>query len=1224
MNWQPIKRSVAILLLPMMASGQELPSPTVTLTSSSATLQLPGSLTLNTRVDPGAGSLAMPSGSVFFVSDGTTIGNSALVPIPSTESFPATATPIALNVYPYGGVSFPSSSVGYSGVALTDSYYDATRGTYDPEFTTYTGPGISAPVAYQLYSGTCTCPNGASPDGTAVGDFNHDGVQDIVIHGSNQATNSGEYFVVPGKPDGTFDVTNTIASTDNSGFKPSDATLNFTVDDFNGDGYADVAYQTSDAIVGVSLNQGSGAPGSFNTFSPLPAPTPAAAGGTFLPNTITSGHLTSSGNADLIVGGLDTSTNGESVAVYLGNGDGTFASPNLIPVEILSASYSGLATFLAVGDLRKSGNKDLVVARQTFDGGLEQYVGDVTVLSNKGNGTFSVSTPIALSEAPSNVAVADFNGDGYPDIFVTGVQGDLFLYFNDGTGNFGTPTELAAPVETYSPLTLVNDLNGDGLPDVVEFGDNGDTSTAYEFLNSASSQAKFVTPAKSLPAGNHTLTSAFAANTNFAAATSADVPISVTQSPTTISWPMPAPLTYGTPLGSGQLDASGSVPGSFSFSSPAGTVLPAGQNRVTATFAPTDSFDYAPSTATQTIVVLPAATTISWPAPASLVYGTPLGSGQLDAVGSVPGSFSYSPPAGTVLPAGQTVVTATFTPTDSVDYTPSTATQTITVTRANPKITWPSPASVVYGTPLGSGQLDATGSVPGNFSYSPPAGTVLPAGQNIVTASFTPTDIVDYAPSTATQTITVTRAGTTISWATLASIPYGTPLGSSQLNAVGSVPGSFSYTPPAGTVLPAGQNVITATFTPTDSVDYSPSTATQTITVTRGNTTISWAAPAALEYGTPLGSAQLDAVGSVKGSFSYSPAAGTVLPPGQSAVTATFTPTDSVDYTTATATQTITVNSPSFSSIAPAGGNLGDPATTITISGQGLVNGAVVSFNGSPLPTTWVSLNELTAVIPASDLLTSGPATIKVSDPGSISVSGSATFTVAPAQAVATVSVPATTEAGQNSQINLTFSPYPVAVTPVLTLSFTPDPPNTVGDPTIGFSNNSTTLTLPTIPANSSAPIDPIPFSVGTTAGTITLTVQFTTLQDGVIVTIPSNLQPTVITVPATPPSINSVTLSRSGKALTVTVIGISSTREMTQATFHFTASPGNTLKTTDLTVQLSSPFSSYYQSAASDQGGTGYLYTQPFTLNTDSDTVGSVTVTLSNSQGESQPITAQ
>jgi hypothetical protein len=49
---------------------------------------------------------------------------------------------------------------------------------------------------------------------------------------------------------------------------------------------------------------------------------------------------------------------------------------------------------------------------------------------------------------------------------------------------------------------------------------------------------------------------------------------------------------------------------------------------------------------------------------------------------------------------------------------------------------------------------------------------------------------------------------------------YGTALGAAQLNATASVPGSFSYTPEAGTVLSLGTHTLTASFAPADSVNY--------------------------------------------------------------------------------------------------------------------------------------------------------------------------------------------------------------------------------------------------------------------------------------------------------------------------------------------------------------------------------------------------------------------
>jgi len=375
-----------------------------------------------------------------------------------------------------------------------------------------------------------------------------------------------------------------------------------------------------------------------------------------------------------------------------------------------------------------------------------------------------------------------------------------------------------------------------------------------------------------------------------------------------------------------------------------------------------------------------------------------------------------------------------------------------------------------------------------------------------------------------------------------------------------------------------------------------------------------------MEYGTALSATQLDATSNVAGAISYAPAVGTVLPPGATPVTATFTPTDVFDYAGNTASKTITVTAPTMTAISPSGGKLGDAATTITVSGQGLVKGAVVKWNSTSLSTTWVSLNQVTAVIPISLLAAAGTGTITVVDPNQVAVGGSQTFTVAASPATASASAQATIDAGQDGSATLTVGSYPAPITATVTLAFTPTPPITVADPAVLFSNNTTTTVIQ-IPANSTAAIPSIDFATGSTAGTITLTITLTA--SGVDIT-PATLLPLTVIVPPKPPVISSVTLDRTEKTMTLSILGLSSTRDMTEATFHFTAAQGASLKTTDLTVDLTTAFTGWYQSSSSDAFGTTFLYQQVFDLSSDASAVGSVTVTLTNSQGASQPGTAQ
>jgi len=135
-------------------------------------------------------------------------------------------------------------------------------------------------------------------------------------------------------------------------------------------------------------------------------------------------------------------------------------------------------------------------------------------------------------------------------------------------------------------------------------------------------------------------------------------------------------------------------------------------------------------------------------------------------------------------------------------------------------VTWATPAPITYGTPLGNSQLNATANVAGTFSYSPAAGTVLAAGMQTLTVTFTPTSSA-YSPTRASVQIEVQQATPYIIWLPLP-ILQGTPLGPFQLDAVAFepgkiiqlLPGKFVYTPPAGKVLPAGPQPLSATFTP--------------------------------------------------------------------------------------------------------------------------------------------------------------------------------------------------------------------------------------------------------------------------------------------------------------------------------------------------------------------------------------------------------------------------
>jgi RHS repeat-associated protein len=146
-----------------------------------------------------------------------------------------------------------------------------------------------------------------------------------------------------------------------------------------------------------------------------------------------------------------------------------------------------------------------------------------------------------------------------------------------------------------------------------------------------------------------------------------------------LTWLTPAPIYYGTALSAAQLDASSNgVPGTITYSEAVGTVLKAGTYTLSAEFVPTSSA-YSTETAEVTLTVNPAPAPVSWPQPADIANGTALSATQLDATSTLPGSFVYSPASGTVLRLGPQLLEVTFTPADTIDYVPTTATVAITV-----------------------------------------------------------------------------------------------------------------------------------------------------------------------------------------------------------------------------------------------------------------------------------------------------------------------------------------------------------------------------------------------------------------------------------------------------------------------------------------------------------------------------------------------------------------
>lgn len=145
----------------------------------------------------------------------------------------------------------------------------------------------------------------------------------------------------------------------------------------------------------------------------------------------------------------------------------------------------------------------------------------------------------------------------------------------------------------------------------------------------------------------------------------------------------------------------------------------------------------------------------TWAVPAAIAYPAALDANQLNASASVPGIFSYTPPAATVLAAGSHTLAAQFTPADATLKIPAPISVTLLVNPGLPVVIWNPPPVVRANKPLGAELFGFSANAPGVFTQNLPPSGILDAGVHTFTLQFTPNDPANYAtPAPLTATIT--------------------------------------------------------------------------------------------------------------------------------------------------------------------------------------------------------------------------------------------------------------------------------------------------------------------------------------------------------------------------------------------------------------------------------------------------------------------------------------
>jgi hypothetical protein len=283
----------------------------------------------------------------------------------------------------------------------------------------------------------------ADPISIVPGDFTDDGILDLAV--LNQET--GNVSILQGDGRGNFQALSPPISLD----LPLDTPQALAAGDFTGNGKLDLAVTSAGFLgpdhVSILLNQGNGVFG---------APQAISLGTGLDPTAVVTGPFFGSGPLGLAV--LDAATG--AVSLLQGDGFGGF-----VPVTSVDIGTGLYPTTIAAGDLTGDGELDLVVGLQTSN--------IVAIELNQGNGQFAQPDSVGL--VPRNTpVVADFTGDGVPDIAIVDGAGDIF--FRQGlanrpgsfeppvTINSGVPSRDIAAVATNQGVLLASvDATGNAV-----------------------------------------------------------------------------------------------------------------------------------------------------------------------------------------------------------------------------------------------------------------------------------------------------------------------------------------------------------------------------------------------------------------------------------------------------------------------------------------------------------------------------------------------------------------------------------------------------------------------------------------------------------------------------------------------------------------------------------------------------------------------------------------
>ncbi|MFE4965777.1 FG-GAP and VCBS repeat-containing protein [Streptomyces sp. NPDC056660] len=273
-------------------------------------------------------------------------------------------------------------------------------------------------------------------------------------------------------------------------------------DDFNGDGYRDLATAAPGATVGgkaragavvVTYGSKSGVKASSRTIvtqNSAGVPGTAEKDDAF-GSSLAFGDLNRDGYADLVVGSEGEDGEAGSVTIVWGSKKGL--TGGRIVADPARSSHTRFGMSLAVGDFSADGRADLAVGSTGAD--IQIFRGGFTKTHGAASRTWVVpSMKTGSGYGSRSLAAGDINGDGVADLVVSGAiragNGEYIEANLVYLGGASRPRALRTLVSGGGDLAVLGDVNGDGYDDVVTsyptfYGSKAGPGTVSVYLGSA-------------------------------------------------------------------------------------------------------------------------------------------------------------------------------------------------------------------------------------------------------------------------------------------------------------------------------------------------------------------------------------------------------------------------------------------------------------------------------------------------------------------------------------------------------------------------------------------------------------------------------------------------------------------------------------------------------------------------------------------------------------------